>query len=476
MSTTEPTSINKNRILITLLIPLAMSLIAVSSINLALASIGKGLQASDAQLQWILAGYTLVIGMTLVPAGRLGDMFSRRTMFLVGLVLFVLGSLLSGLAPTALFLNAARVLQGIGAGMYSPQIIGMIQQFFQGKERARAFGLFGMIVSFSVALGPVVAGALISGMGVETGWRYIFFINIPLGVLGIVLGYFWLPKANGHHISAAEVATLRGMDYLGAALLLTGIVLTLIPFTFRTFEWWIPLLLVIAGTVLFAWYRWESYLPKVGKEPMVDLSLLRIRSYFVGTSTAAIYFMGAPTMFVVMAIFVQNELGYPAMIAGVLGLPNALLSAVGSRWGSLKVSQWGKKTVLFALSVVMAGVVLTIGAVVGVIYFGQPIWWLLLTLGVMGFGQGVFGSTNQTLSMEEVPPISGGTAGGLKQTTERIGTSIGSALLTGLYFTASTIWSPGSAVLLVFTTSLVFVSLAALLAFLDFSRGRLVAV
>ncbi len=156
---------NKNWILATLLIPLAMSLIAVSSVNVALASIGKGLQTTDAQLQWVLSGYTLVVGVTLVPAGRLGDMYSRRTMFIFGLIAFVTGSFLSGLAPSALSLNAARVIQGVGAGMYSPQIMGMIQQFFQGRERAKAFGLLGMVVSFSVALGPVLAGAIISLAG-----------------------------------------------------------------------------------------------------------------------------------------------------------------------------------------------------------------------------------------------------------------------------------------------------------------------
>ncbi|MCS4484994.1 MFS transporter [Gleimia sp. 6138-11-ORH1] len=468
----ESISRKKKRILSTLLVPLAMSLIAVSSVNIALSSIATGIHASDAQLQWILSGYPLVVGMTLVPAGRLGDIFSRRKIFILGLIAFVTGSLLSGLAPTAFFLNIARVIQGMGAGMYSPQIIGMIQQHFQGRERALAFGLFGMVVSFSVALGPVVAGALISGIGVENGWRYIFFINLPLGVLGIALGYFWLPKENGGEPVSEAAASLWGLDYFGAVLLLSGIVLTLIPFTFRTFSWWLPLMLVAAAAVFVLWLKWEKYLPTVGKEPMVDLSLLRIRSFLVGTVTAASYFMGAPTMFVVLAIFVQNELGHSALVAGTLGLPNALLSAVGSRWGALKVSQWGKAISLVALFTVIAGVLFVIVVMAGIIFFEQSVWWLLLALALMGFGQGVFGSTNQTLSMEDVPLSSGGTAGGFKQTTERIGTSIGSALLTGLYFTVSAIWSPGVAVLLVFAATAGFVSFAALLAYLDFSRGR----
>lgn len=271
--------INKKRVLATLLIPLAMSLIAVSSVNVALASIGHGLQTTDTQLQWILSGYTLIVGLTLVPAGRLGDMYSRRLMFIIGLLLFVTGSTLSALAPTAIFLNAARVIQGVGAGMYSPQIMGMIQQYFQGSERARAFGLFGMVVSFSVAIGPVLSGALISAIGTETGWRYIFFINIPLGLLGIVAGYLWLPKEPRKPAPTEAQPLWMRLDMVGGALLLIGIVLLLIPLTFRTFHWYSPLMVVAALAVIYAWVKWEARCTQLGRAPMVDLSLLRIRSF-----------------------------------------------------------------------------------------------------------------------------------------------------------------------------------------------------
>lgn len=465
--------INKKRVLATLLIPLAMSLIAVSSVNVALASIGHGLQTTDTQLQWILSGYTLIVGLTLVPAGRLGDMYSRRLMFIIGLLLFVTGSTLSALAPTAIFLNAARVIQGVGAGMYSPQIMGMIQQYFQGSERARAFGLFGMVVSFSVAIGPVLSGALISAIGTETGWRYIFFINIPLGLLGIVAGYLWLPKEPRKPAPTEAQPLWMRLDMVSGALLLIGIVLLLIPFTFRTFHWYSPLMVVAALAVIYAWVKWEARCTQLGRAPMVDLSLLRIRSFSMGMATAAIYFMGATTMFVVMATFVQNELGFAAIFAGLIGLPNALLSAVGSRWGSLRVSSWGRRIVLLALAVIMLGIFASILVFVAVIFFGQSIWWLLLTLGVTGFGQGVFGSANQTLAMEEVPLHAGGTAGGLKQTTERVGTAIGSAIMTGLYFTISAAVSAGAGVITVFVVALLFVGLAFAVAYFDFSRGRL---
>lgn len=465
---------NKNLILATLLIPLTMSLIAVSSVNVALAEIGKGLTASDSQLQWVLSGYTLVVGMTLVPAGRLGDMYSRRTMFILGLIMFVTGSVLSALAPSALALNGARVIQGIGAGMYSPQIMGMIQQFFQGRERARAFGFFGMAVSISVAIGPVLAGVILALAGQPNGWRYVFFINLPLGVLGVVMALKWLPVEGAQAVKAQHSLLVR-LDPVGALLLLSAIVSLLIPFTFRTWYWWLPLLLVASGVLLFAWVRWEIAYARRGFEPMVDLRLLQIRSFSAGMATAAMYFMGGTTIFVVMALFVQQDLGYSPLVAGLLGLPNAVLSAVGSRWGAARVYPQGRRIVIYSLCVIIVGILLSIFAFVGIIYFAQPVWWLLFTLGVIGVGQGVFGSANQTLSMEEVPAVAGGTAGGLKQTTERIGTSIGTALMTGIFFTFSASWAGGPAVLLVFSSAVVLIGLALLVAVFDARRARLVS-
>lgn len=475
MSGNQIKKTNKRRVLITLLIPLAMSLIAVSSVNVALASIGKGLQASDTQLQWVLSAYTLIVGLTLVPAGRLGDISSRRTMFLIGLVVFMSGSALSALAPNPLFLNAARVIQGIGAGIYSPQIMGIIQQNFTGPQRAKAFGLFGMVVSFSVAIGPVLSGGLISAFGVETGWRYIFFMNIPLSILGIIAGYLWLPherKPNLANLSSNKLPLWVRLDMVGGTLLLLSIISLLIPFTTRTLNWYSLLMLAVSLGTLYLWIKWEACYMRLGREPMVDLKLLQIRSFSLGTATAAIYFMGATAMFVVMATFMQNDLGYAAIYAGVIGLPNALMAAVGSRWGSLRVTARGRQIVLLGLSVIMLGIFASILVFVAVIFFNQSIWWLLLTLGITGFGQGVFGSTNQTLAMEEIPRTAGGTAGGLKQTTERVGTAIGLATMTGLYFSTATTWSAGAGVIIVFAVAFVSVGLALCLAYFDFSRGR----
>ena len=171
---------HQQRILAVLLIPIFMSLLAVSSINVALPALQRGLDASDAELQWAISGYTLVFGMVLVPAGRAGDLFGRRRLFMVGLGVFALGALLSGLAPTGVLLVLARLVMGVGAGLLNPQVTGFIQGEFSGASRARAFGALGAVVGVSVAVGPLLSGGLIAWLGGDLGWRATFLVNVPI--------------------------------------------------------------------------------------------------------------------------------------------------------------------------------------------------------------------------------------------------------------------------------------------------------
>ncbi|MEO8906948.1 MAG: MFS transporter, partial [Microbacteriaceae bacterium] len=182
------------RVLMVLVVALFMSLVDVSIVNVALPSIQTGLGASDSELQWVLSGYALTFGVGLVSAGRAGDLFGRGPLFIVGIALFTLSSAAAGFAPDALWLNIARAVQGIAAGLFNPQTVGMIQQYFRGAERARAFGIFGGVVGVSVAAGPLLGGLLIHAGGVQEGWRWVFYVNLPVGILAIVLALLWIPK------------------------------------------------------------------------------------------------------------------------------------------------------------------------------------------------------------------------------------------------------------------------------------------
>src|SRR3954453_14119477 len=257
-----------------------MVLLDVSIVNVALPSIRTGLSASQSELQWVVSGYALTFGLLLVPAGRIGDVRGRRTMFVVGLALFTLSSLACGLAPGALFLVVARLVQGLAGGLLTPQISALIQQMFRGRERGTAFGLFGTVVGVSTAVGPLLGGALIAAFGAEDGWRWVFFINLPIGLAAMPLAWRLLPRP--------DPARRRRHDYdpVGVGLLGGGIVVLLLPLV-QERQWqgdakW--LLIPAALLLLAAFVLWEFRYTRRGKEPLVDLALFRLRSWSFGAS------------------------------------------------------------------------------------------------------------------------------------------------------------------------------------------------
>jgi MFS family permease len=188
-----------------------MTLLDVSVTNVALPSIGDDTGAGSSQLQWIVSGYTLAFGLVPVLGGKLGDDHGRRLMFQVGVGGFVVTSALSGLAPSAGLLIGARVLQGLFGGLINPQTSGLVQQMFRGADRGRAFGVLGTTVGVGTAIGPLVGGALIALGGPTLGWRLVFFVNIPVGLVVIALSRRLLPAPSG--------TTHHRLDVLGAAML-----------------------------------------------------------------------------------------------------------------------------------------------------------------------------------------------------------------------------------------------------------------
>lgn len=452
----SPRRYNRNLILFVLLIALAMSLVQVSSVNVALSSIQQATEASASQLQWVLSGYALAFGVMLVPSGRLGDLFGRGELFVAGLALFTLASTACGFVDDANLLNLFRLIQGVASGMLSPQVTGMIQQYFQGQARAKAFSLFGFVISVSVALGPIMAGSLIQWLGADNGWRWSFIVNLPLGVLGLIAAFRWLPfnaerrrRQAGH--SEHRVARRIDLDPVGMVLLVVTILCLMLPFVVhnRPWIWW---LLPGAAVLGAAWIRWEHTYARRGRSPMVDLNLFKLQSFSFCVSIAFLQFLGITSVFALVAIYMQQGLGMTAIAAALIGLPNALASAVSSLWSGKYAIIRGRGLQVFAVSMMLIGVIMA-GGFAWLVTQGHTVWWMMLGFMVQGIGQGMMASVNQTQAMLDVPPAQGGVAGGVTQTVQRIATAIGNAMLTGIFFmvvgdqaTATTAdWSAGIA-------------------------------
>ena len=427
------------RLLPTLLIPAFVTLLAVSSVNVILPAVSQDLSAGTAGLQLVVSGYSLVFGVVLVPAGRAGDVMGRGRIFVIGMILFGVGSLASGLAPDVVTLNLARVVMGVGSGLLNPQVAGMIQQYYSGESRGRAFGLFGAVIGVSVAVGPVLSGGLIGWLGDDWGWRASFLINVPLVLLGVWAAHRYLPNSAWHRQDGGSGAGRDRVDLdpVGMVLLAAGTLLIMIPFMEASAGAWVWGLEAAGIGIVSAWVVWERRYRARGGAPMVDLSLLAIPSFAYGSLAIAVYFLGYTSVWIIVAQYVQAGLGSTALASGIIGVPAALAGSVAAAVAGRRVIRVGRAMVLGGMALGMAGLLASIGVIHMRASAGWSPWWLTLTLLVLGVGQGLVVSPNQTLSLADVPLEYAGAAGGILQTGERIGTSIGIAAITGLTFRVS---------------------------------------
>ncbi|MGO2038291.1 MAG: MFS transporter [Brevibacterium sp.] len=465
-------TVTQRRILLIGLVPLFMSLLSVSIINVVLPAIGDNLGASSSALQWVLTGYALSFGVVLVAAGRAGDVFGRGQLFMMGVGLFGLSSLVAGIAPGPLTLNIARVLMGLGSGLLNPQVVGLLQQYFQGPQRGRAFGMMGTTVGLSVAIGPVLGGILITIFGEDFGWRASFLVNVPFAVLALILARQWLPTGAWRPIEAQEEKRNRDLDPVGVILLGVAVLLVLLPFVESSLGWFVWLALPVGLLTLVFWTKWERRYAARGRPPMVDLDLFKIRSFSNGSIIIALYFMGVTSVWVLVAMYMQQGLGHTALAAGMIGLPAALVSAVSADVSGRFVFQVGRRLVVWGIVTCLLGLVSTILVVYLVSQGIGSEWWMLFSLVFIGAAQGMVISPNQTLTLQEVPLRYAGSAGGVLQTGQRIGTSMGLAIMTALAFavTAVSDWNIG--MIASFIAIAVIVILAGVVGVVEVRRGR----
>ncbi|MFE5673448.1 MFS transporter [Agromyces sp. NPDC056523] len=411
----------------------AITIVDLTKVNVALPAIEQALGAGSTELQLLVAGFVLTFGLTLVPAGRLGDQGSRKVMFLIGLSLFTVTSLVCALAPTTGVLLVGRLLQGVAAGIQMPQVLGLVQQLFQGAERGAAFGLFGATIGIATAFGPTLGGLAIAIGGPVDGWRGIFWMNVPLALLAIVFAAWLLPGR-----PPGDRARIS-LDPVGVLIFGVVVVALMWPFLFTTgspdddpARWWTLVVFALA-TVAFIW--WERRYAASGRAPLVPLGLFSLRSYRNGTLLATAYFGAVPASFLLTNLFLQQGLGLEAVYAGMVTIGFALTSAVTSWIGGRLVNRIGRPLVVLGVALLLVGQGLLVLVAVGTPPELTP-WIMAAVMLIGGTGGGLVIAPNQVLALADVPVVQGGLAGSVGQLGQRIGTAIGTAVALSLFYSA----------------------------------------
>ncbi|MEV5467140.1 MFS transporter [Streptomyces griseoincarnatus] len=405
-----------------------MSLLDVTIVAVALPTVQRDLGASPAEVQWVVSGYALTFALALVTAGRLGDALDRRKIFLLALCGFVLFSAACGAAPDITLLVVARLAQGLAAGFMAPQNSALIQQMFRGAERGRAFGYFGATVGISSASGPIVGGAILALADGMQGWRWIFYVNVPIGVLAVLLGRRLLPRTRksgrGH------------VDGPGVLLLGLGVLAFMYPLVQAESGglsrlWW---LFPVGAAVLAVFVRRQRRLLARGTTPLLDPRLFTtVRGYAIGAGVGTLYFIGFSGVWLVFALFYQNGLDYSPLESGLAVTPFAIGSAGAAVVSGRLVDRFGRLLTVWGLT----GVIVGLGTAALLLRFApldHAPWFAAPALFVGGIGGGFVVSPNITLTLRDVPVRMAGAAGGALQTGQRLGAAVGTAALPGLFY------------------------------------------
>jgi EmrB/QacA subfamily drug resistance transporter len=410
-------------ILAILLVGVFMALLDVTIVNVALPSIQHGLHTGTSTLEWVVSGYALTLGLTLIPAGRVGDNIGHRWTFLTGLALFTLASLTCSLAHNPAEIVTSRLVQGVGAGIFQPAVTSFIQLLFTGKDRSKAFSLFGAIIGLSTALGPLLGGLLVQAGGAHWGWRLVFLVNVPIGAVILPMAFRMLPH------DERKVSGKHSVDPVGIGLLSAGLLLLLVPLIEgQQLGWphWTFISFIVSVPVLAALWIWETRLERRGKEALLATRLLRQKSFAAGSLLALVYFAAFTSLFFTLSIFWQEGLGRGALATGLAVLSFSIGSMVAASQSD-KVSARIGRGVLVMGCVLMA---IGLSLVLLVLHRGGATisaWALAGPLLISGIGNGLFIAPNQDFILASVPRQDAGSASGMVATAQRVGSALGIA-------------------------------------------------
>jgi EmrB/QacA subfamily drug resistance transporter len=410
-----------------LLVASFMDLLDTTIVNVALPAIRSDIGASYTEVQWVAAGYTLAFAVGLITGGRLGDLYGRKRIFLIGMAAFTSFSALCGVAPNPTTLVAARLLQGLSAAMMVPQVLSTLFAIFPPKERTAAGGLFGGVGGLAAVVGPLLSGLLIDGDLFGLGWRAIFLVNVPVGIVAIIATVVIVPETRSPHPMRLD---LPGVALLSAAMF--AIVFPLVQG--RELDWpaW-TFVLMAASPVLIGVFVWHARRREAAdRSPLVPMRMFKDRHFSVGLAMGAVFFAAMSAFFLTFTLALQIGLGFTPWRAGLVTLPFSVGCGIAIGVASKLVERFGGR-------VAAVGAVLMAGGGVGSSYtlagdFGAGFlalapWMLLAGIGMGGIIGPIFALATAGIGGQEA-----GAASGTMNAVNQLGGAIGVAVLGVLYF------------------------------------------
>lgn len=406
-----------------------MDLVDVTIVNIAIPSIKRDTGASFSSIQWITAGYALAFAAGLITGGRLGDIYGRKRLFLIGIGGFTVASALCGFAANPEMLVASRILQGGTAALMVPQVLSIVHATFPAHERGKVFGLFGAIVGLGAVSGPLL-GALLTEWNIAgLEWRPIFLINLPVGIAGLILGRKF--------ITESKAPKALRLDLIGVVLVTVGMLMLIYPLTRgEELDWPLWGYLSMAGSlvVFLVLVLFEQRKARRDGSPLVELSLFRVKSFAAGIAVQLTFGVGLGIFFLVWTLYMQEGLGWSALRAGTTGIPFSVAVSVAAGISVQKlVPRFGRKVLQAGALLMVAGLLLYIWESDR---YGMGItsWQMALPLVVMGLGMGLIVAPLADAVLSEVPKEHSGSASGLFNTVQQMGNALGLALVSVIFF------------------------------------------